>query len=77
MKKDTVIRTIVLLVALVNQILVATGHSIIPVGEDQLVEYISLTFTIVTALIAWWKNNSFTKEAVKADEYMHQLKELN
>ena len=77
MKTDTLIRTIVLLVALINQVLVITGHSIIPIGEDQLVEYVSLTFTIVTAIIAWWKNNSFTKEAIEADEYMHKLKELN
>ena len=75
MKKDTLIRTVILLVALVNQILTITGHSIIPVGEDQLTELISVAFTVVTALIAWWKNNSFSPEAIEADEYLAKLRE--
>lgn len=74
MKKDTIIRTVILLVALVNQILTMTGHSIIPVGEDQLTELISVAFTVVTALVAWWKNNSFTAEAIQADEYLDKLR---
>ena len=30
-------------------------------------------FTIVAALIAWWKNNSFTPNALKADALLAQL----
>ena len=30
--------------------------------------------TIVTAIIAWWKNNSFTQEAIEADKYLDQLR---
>ena len=33
-KKDTIIRTIVLVVALVNQILTSTGHSVLPISDD-------------------------------------------
>ena len=29
---------------------------------------ISAGFTVGAALAAWWKNNSFTKAALKADE---------
>ena len=74
MKKDTLIRTIILLYALVNQILTFTGHSILPIGEEQLTELISIGFTIVTALVAWWKNNSFTPEAIEADKYLAELR---
>ena len=31
--------------------------------------------TIATALVSWWKNNSFTPEAIKADGYLEQLRE--
>lgn len=75
MKKDTIIRTVILILALVNQILTISGHSIIPVGEETVTELISVAFTVVTALIAWWKNNSFTKEAIEADKYLEDLRE--
>jgi SPP1 family holin len=74
MKKETIIRTVILLYALLNQILTMTGHSILPVGEEQLTELVSVGFTVVVSLIAWWKNNSFTAEAIEADKYLEQLR---
>lgn len=74
MKKETLIRTIILIYALLNQILTLTGHSILPIGEEQLTEFVSITFTVVTALVAWWKNNSFTPEAIAADKYLEELR---
>lgn len=73
---DTIIRTIVLIVALVNQILTSTGHSPIPVDDNQLTELITLAFTIVASVWAWWKNNSFTSAAIRADNQMRMEKEL-
>ena len=70
----TIIRTACLTLALANQILVATGHSIIPIDDETVSQLISALFTVVTSLVAWWKNNSITKEARAADEYMHALK---
>lgn len=74
MSKETIIRTVILIVALLNQVLVITGHSIFPVDEQQITELISVAFTVVTALVAWWKNNSFTAEAIEADRYLKQLR---
>lgn len=71
----TIIRTVLLVVALVNQVLTLTGHSVLPVSDEQLTELISTIFTVVTALIAWWKNNSFTSKAIAADEYKKSLNE--
>ena len=65
---------VILIYALVNQILLFNGHTILPIGEEQLTEFVGVAFVIVTSLIAWWKNNSFTKEAIAADLYMNQLK---
>lgn len=73
-KKETIIRTIILLLALVNQILTSTGHSVIPIEDAQITELISLIFTIVASVWAWWKNNSFTKNAIEADKLLYELK---
>jgi SPP1 family holin len=74
MKKDVLIRTVILAIALVNQILTAFGKSVIPIDDETITQLISVIFTIATSVWAWWKNNSITPEAIVADEY---LKELN
>ena len=71
----TIIRTVLLILALVNQLLVMTGHSVLPISDEQVTEIITTAFTVITALVAWWKNNSFTESAIKADEYMKGIKE--
>lgn len=68
----TIARTICLALALINQVLVMTGHSVIPI-EDGTVEVLVTNFaTIATALVAWWKNNSFTPKAIVADKQLHK-----
>lgn len=71
---DTIARTIVLALALINQLLINTGKTPIPIMEDDVYQLVSIIFTIVTAVIAWWYNNSFTKHAIRADKYMNALK---
>lgn len=75
MQKGTIVRTALLIFALVNQCLTMAGHSMIPISDEELSELVSLIFTTVTALMGWWKNNSFTPNAIKADEYLSKLKE--
>lgn len=74
-KKETIIRTIVLLLALANQVLAICGKNAIPITEDEVYQLITLIVTIASTLWAWWKNNSFTQEALQADAYLEQLKE--
>lgn len=71
----TIIRTVVLALALLNQILTSTGHSPIPIDDDTVTEFLSLSITVVSAIIAWWKNNSFTQNAILADEVLEELRE--
>lgn len=75
-KTDTIVRTIVLVIALVNQILTSTGRSPIPISDEEVTELISLILTIGASAWAWWKNNSFTQAALRADETMKMEKEL-
>ncbi len=71
----TIARTLILAMALINQILTASGHSIIAVSDDDINTLITTSFTVVSALLAWWKNNSFTKPALKADEVLREEKQ--
>lgn len=70
----TIVRTVVLVVALVNQILTSTGHSIIPISDEQIDSIVSILFTVIASIVAWWKNNSFTAAAIEADKTMKELK---
>lgn len=72
-KKETIIRTVILAVALINQLLTSFGVSVIPIGDDQITELISLVFTIGASVWAWWENNSFTKNAIEADKLLDEL----
>ena len=72
-KVATMTRTAVLILALANQILSATGHSPIPVDDAQLEQLISTGMTVGAAIWAWWENNSFTKKTIAADNYLESL----
>ena len=49
------------------------------VSKETLVRTIVLIIALINSVIAtlwaWWKNNSFTKEAIEADEYKKKIKE--
>lgn len=66
----TVARTAVLLLALTNQVLSAMGKPMLPIESAELEQLVSTGITTIAALVAWWKNNSFTQEALEADQYL-------
>ena len=70
----TLTRTAVLGLALANQLLSAAGKPLLPIEGTQLEQLISTGFTTVSALVNWWFNNSFTKEAIQADAEFERLK---
>ena len=73
--KETWIRTGVLILALLNQILIMLGVHPLPFGEEEAYEGLSMVMTLIASIWTWWKNNSFTKEAVEADRILKEKKE--
>lgn len=71
--KETIIRTIILAVALLNQVLTAAGKNPLPFSDEEIYTGLTAGFTICAAVWAWWKNNSFTENAIAADEYKDML----
>ncbi|MBQ0110876.1 MAG: phage holin [Oscillospiraceae bacterium] len=74
-KKTTIVRTVVLLFLLLNQVLTVFGKNPLPFSEDAVYNFVSTVLTCIASVWAWWKNNSFTAPAIKADQYLQQLKE--
>lgn len=68
--KETIARTVVLFVALLNTVLNACGKNPLPFSDDEVYTGVSAVVATVAAVWAWWKNNSFTAAAVKADEIL-------
>lgn len=68
--KETIARTVVLFVALLNTVLNACGKNPLPFSDDEIYTGVSAVVATVAAVWAWWKNNSFTAAAVKADEVL-------
>jgi len=76
MKKATIVRTVLLLIVIINMILKASGKQIINVDESQVYEVVELLISLAIIIVSWWKNNSFTENAQKADEYLAELRRL-
>ncbi|MEC1653462.1 phage holin [Bacillus haynesii] len=77
--KGTVVRTVLLFIALVNQTLIMFGKAALPISEDQVNTladslYVagSTIFTIVTTLVAWFKNNYVTGKGKQQKEVLKQ-----
>ena len=74
-KTETIVRTIVLILAVVNQLLQASGKNPLPFADDEIYKGLTICATVGATLWAWWKNNSFTSAAIKADEVLKNIKE--
>ena len=75
-KADTLARTIFLALTLINLILSAFGKVPLQLEESFIYEVCSLAAVLLASIAAWWKNNSFTKAAIKADEVLAKEKLL-
>ena len=70
----TLARTIILALALINQVLSVTGHPVLPIEDAQIETLVTTGWTVVAAIVAYWKNNSWTAAAKAGDEIMKQEK---
>ena len=71
----TLARTAALALALTNQVLSACGKPMLPIESATVEQLVTTGLTVTAALVNWWKNNSFTPEAIEADDFLCQLKE--
>lgn len=72
MDKGTVIRTSILFLALINQILVIFGKSPLPIDSETLEQVVASIFTIIVALNTWFKNNYITKRGIAQRDVLRE-----
>ena len=72
----TIARTIILLLALINQCLSMAGVSPLPIEDEQVETIITTAWTVIAAIWAWWKNNSFTQAALAGDALKNEIKAM-
>lgn len=60
MDRGTLVRTVVLILALANQFLVTTGLNPIPGTEEMWGEVVTMIITAAASSWAWFKNNYVT-----------------
>ena len=73
--KGTIVRTIMLVIVIINIVLKQMGHDVINVSESEIFSLIETLIEVAVIVVSFWKNNSFTDKAIKADEFLKTLKE--
>lgn len=70
---ETIARTALLVIALINNALAMSGKNPLPFSDEQFYLFISTALTIAASMWAWWKNNSFTAHAIEFDEMRKEV----
>lgn len=73
--KGTIIRTACLVLTLINAGLAIFGKSPLPIDDAMIEQVVSFIFVAASSIAAWWKNNSFSPNAIQADRFLKSLKE--
>lgn len=73
---DTKKRTIFFIIAWIFSIYSLIHNLIVNGFAVETVEsLIAIILSCIASVLTWWKNNSFTTEAIKADEYKEIIKD--
>lgn len=72
--KGTIARTISIVLVLVNIVLKQFGIDAINVSESEILSLIEALIEVAIIAVSFWKNNSFTQNAIRADEFLKTLK---
>ena len=73
--KGTIVRTIMIVLVIVNMVLQHMGLDVINLEESEILTFVELIIEIAIIAVGFWKNNSYTEKAIKADEFLRELKE--
>ncbi|WP_187254558.1 phage holin [Alkalicoccus halolimnae] len=75
MEAGTFVRSNVLVLAIVNQLLASYGdNSALPITDEEMDQQVATLILTASAIWAWWKNNSLTKAAEIGDAVMKEEK---
>lgn len=73
--KATIVRTILVFLVIINFCLEKCGYDVIPADESVILMFVETGIEIAVIIVGFWKNNSYSKKAIQADEFLKQLRE--
>lgn len=72
--KSTITRTICVIIVLINVILEKMGVDLIDTNESEVAMFVETFVELAVIVVGFWKNNSFSPAAIRADELMKELR---
>lgn len=72
-----IVRLIVMLILVINQILISRGFTPFPYEEEQIYEFVNGVALVGVGVWTWWKNNNMTKNAKIAQEVKEELDKID
>jgi SPP1 family holin len=72
--KSTIIRTILVIIVIINFILEKLGVDLIPADESMITMFVETFIEIAVIIVGFWKNNSYSESAIRADEFLKELR---
>lgn len=73
--KSTIVRTILIVLVIINFILERCGIDVIPTDEGTISMFVETLIELAVIVVGFWYNNSFSPNALKAQEYLNNLRE--
>lgn len=73
--KSTIIRTLILLLVIINMVLRYFGIDPLNISDNEIAIAVELIIELLAIIAAWWYNNSFSQNALKAQKFLEELKE--
>ncbi len=74
--KGTIVRTVMVVIVLINMVLQKLGIDIIKTDENTVASIVEMVIEVGAIIAAWWYNNSFSDAAKKADRFFMAVKEF-
>lgn len=72
--KGTIVRTIAILLVIVNMVLKHFGLDVINVDESAILTFVEILIEIAVIIVGFWKNNSYSENAIRADKFLKELR---
>ena len=72
--KTTIFRTALIFLVIINLILRKLGFHPLQISQNEIAEFLELIVEIASIIAAWWYNNSFSQNALKAQNYLQELR---
>ena len=73
--KSTIVRTILVAVVVINFFLEKLGLDIIKTDENTVMMLVETLIEVAVIAVGFWKNNSYSQNAIKADKFLCTLRE--